>query len=145
MTHDPVYDKLARFTLNSASPDPAEILFYAGRASARTPWGWKVTVVGLLLANVALVGLLLFRDSRHPRVFTPSLEPVAPVIIGGGPGLVPIPVPSPSLSPVESASPWSFGALHRVTDPNDLPQTTAVEGFSRDGPSLTPRSHCGID
>ena len=36
--------KLARFTPSASSLDPADVLFRAGRASARTPWGWKIAV-----------------------------------------------------------------------------------------------------
>ena len=141
---DPVHDKLARFTPNPAFPDPAEVLFFAGRASARTSWGWKATVVGLLFANVVQVGILLFREAKHAWASTPGLEQIDPVV---NVGPMATPTSEPRLSPGEadSASPWSFGVLHRVSDPNDLPQAQAVEGLSSGDPPLTPRSRGEIN
>ena len=52
MNPDPVA-KLAQFT-PAPSADAAELLFAAGRASARTHWGWKVAVAALVASNVAL-------------------------------------------------------------------------------------------
>ena len=56
MTPDPVFDKLARFTPSVSSLDAAEVLFRAGQASARTPWCWKIAVVGSVLVIAALLG-----------------------------------------------------------------------------------------
>ena len=139
MTPDPVFDKLARFTPDASTIDPAEILFRAGRATARTNWGWKFAVVGLLLANVAWMGERLLHE---PKPAPDSLE-VVPVIVVV-PVAIPTSEPSPSPSAVEPGSPWSLGAL-RTTDPDNLPGSPALGGLSPTDPPLTPRSRSEID
>ena len=64
MTPDPVYDKLAKFSPDAAAVDASVLLFEAGRASARTPWGWKAAAAALLVANVLSVG---YFASRAPE------------------------------------------------------------------------------
>lgn len=134
MTPDPVLDKLARFTPDGSAVDPAEMLFRAGRASARTHWGWKAAVAGLLLVNLGTAIVLVFRPEKP----APSPEPVpvpVPVVV---PAVVPSPEPPPS--PDESPSPWSLGALLRTTDPRDLPAAQAAIDLAPPEPPLTPRS-----
>jgi hypothetical protein len=137
VTPDPVYDKLARFSPDSQRLDPAEILFRAGRASARTHWFWKLAVAALLLTNMAAVGLLAFRDHSGPTA--PEVVTV-PVVIP----VVVVPV-EPVSSPPESASPWSYGSLLRTTDPDDLPRSPALVGMTPSAPPLTPLSRREID
>lgn len=132
MTPDPVLDKLARFTPDGSQLDPCEMLFRAGRASARTPRIWKVAVAGLLLANLVTAGFLLFRQEKPQPIPEPVPVPV----------VVPVIVPSPESppSPTASPSPWSLGALFRLTDPSDLPAAQAVTDLAPAEPPLTPRS-----
>jgi len=132
MTPDPVLDKLARFTPDGSQLDPAELLFRAGRASARTHWGWKAAVAGLLLANLGTVGFFMSRPGKP----APSPGPVpVPVVV---PVVAPRPDPPPS--PDVSPSPWSLGALLRTTDPRDLPAAQAAIDLAPAEPPLTPRS-----
>jgi hypothetical protein len=139
MTPDPVLDKLARFTPDGSGIDPAELLFRAGRASARTPPVWKIAVAGLLLANVATVGFFLLRPEKPP----PPPEPVpVPVVV---PVPVTVPSPEPPPSPAASPSPWSLGALLRLSDPRDLPAAQAVTDLAPAEPPLTPRSRGEFD
>ncbi|QJW98334.1 hypothetical protein [Frigoriglobus tundricola] len=118
MTPDPLA-ALARFTPASAV-DPAELLFAAGRASARTHWGWKAAVGALALSNVALLAVLVF-GSRDAAPVVPSPLPIVPI--------EPAPV-SPS-APAPPADPWSYRALRAMDAdlapvpepaPNLLPQ-----------------------
>lgn len=141
LTPDPVFDKLARFTPDGSPIDPAELLFRAGRASARTPCYWKLTVAGLLAANFVTVGLILSRgENRTPP--PPEPQPITVVVP------VPVPVPSsdpvPSPVPPESPSPWTLGILHRLTDVSALPAPAAVDLAPAD-PPLTPRYRGEID
>lgn len=135
MTPDPVFDKLTRFTPSASSLDPAELLFRAGQASARTPWGWKVAVPGLLLVVAVLLGDRLVNT---PSANVGSQE-VVPVIV-----VVPVPIlppdPGPVPHPSEPESPWRLGAFHHATDPMDLPGTPASAGLAPADPPLTPRS-----
>jgi hypothetical protein len=135
MNPDPVLEKLARFTPNASSLDPAELLFRAGQASARTPLGWKIAVPGLLLLIAALLGERLMNNPNA----NPGPSEAVPVIV-----VVPVPIPvsepSPSPDPSESESPWRLGALLHAADPNDLPKAPALAGLSPADPPLTPRS-----
>jgi hypothetical protein len=135
LTPDPVLDKLTRFTPSGSSLDPADVLFRAGRASARTPWGWKVAVSGLAVVIAALLGERVVNNQNA----NPGPKEAAPVVVVVP---VPIPVPEPSLSPVpgEPESPWRLGALLRATDPDDLPSSPALAGLSPADPPLTPQS-----
>ncbi|MBX9628620.1 MAG: hypothetical protein K2X82_32785 [Gemmataceae bacterium] len=122
LTPDPVYDRLAQFTPASGL-DPAGVLFAAGRASARTPRGWKLAVAGLVLTNLAAVGALVLRRPDPPA---------APVFIPV-PAVIPEPDPADE-PPAESPAP---GLLARGTNldawprpatfdfPPDYPQTLA--------------------
>jgi hypothetical protein len=133
MTPDPVADTLARFTLRESSLDPAQVLFRAGRASARTPWGWKMAVAGLVLVIAALLVERLatgWNANTGPREGAPVVGKVP------SPAPEPIPVPTPS----EPESPWRFGALLRVTDADDLPKSPTSAGVRPADAPLTPRS-----
>lgn len=114
MTPDPVLDKLARFTPDGSQIDPAELLFRAGRASARTHWGWKAVVAGLLLANLGTAGFLVLRSEKSP--LPPEPAPVQLVV----PAAVPSPEPPPPEAPA-SPDPDSLGSLARVFDPDSPP------------------------
>jgi len=111
MTPDPVLAKLSRFT--PAAVDPAELLFAAGRASARTPWYWKAAVAGSLMVNVVCVGLLVFRSPDSERIV--PTDPIAAPL--------PVPEPVPVVVPVSMPDPWSLQALHHLGDPDRLPQS----------------------
>jgi len=125
MTPDPVLAKLARFTPNAV--DPAELLFAAGRASARTPWYWKATVAGSLLVNVVCAGLLLTR----PEVA--QVVPVEPVETPA----TPVPEPAPVAAPTSTPNPWSLQALHHLGDPDRLPKNEPRFEISHSGIPLT--------
>jgi hypothetical protein len=109
MTPDPRLDWLTRLQPNGSILDPADVLFHAGRASARTPRAWKVAVAGLLMANLVMVGLLLARrDPPRP------LEAAAPVA-------VPTPAPAPPADTLPSSDPDSVYSLARSFDPDAPP------------------------
>jgi len=128
-------DKLGRFTPN-ASLDAAEVLFRAGRASARTPRGWKFAVAVLLLANV---GWVAERGLREPKSSLPEVPPAI-----AKPSVLP-PLEPTLPSPTESLSPWSLGALQRTGDLESLPELSAIANFAPTDPPLTPHSLGTID
>jgi len=123
MNPDPVYDKLARFSPDPGGLDPAEVLFRAGRASARTPRGWKVAVAGLLLSNAVGFGWLALRPVPE------SAQTPVPLVL---PAQVAEPPPAP---PVE-ASPWSAHTLMGTLDTDRLPPPEAVAGLTDPGRPL---------
>jgi len=126
MTPDPVLAKLARFTPNAV--DPAELLFAAGRASARTPWYWKASVAGSLLVNVACVGVMLTRpEVTHVVPVEPPVAPAIPVV----------PEPAPVTPLGSTPNPWSLQALHHLGDPDRLPQSEPRFEISHSGTPLT--------
>lgn len=113
MTPDPVTAKLSRFTPNAALVDPAELLFAAGRASARTPWFWKVAVAGLALGNLVCLALLLWPAPDRPAA-QPGLPASAPTL----PPLPPINLPTAP----HSDDPWSYRMLIYAGDPERFPR-----------------------
>jgi hypothetical protein len=117
MKPDPVA-KLAQFT-PAPVVDPAELLFAAGRASARTPRGWKAAVVVLGVSNAALTALLVGRP-----LAAPPAPPPEPIVRPVPPEPVEPAVPSaPASAPPEE--PWSYLAL-RAADPDRLPQAETL-------------------
>lgn len=109
VTPDPAAGPLAGFT-PAAVLDPADILFRAGRASARTPWGWKAAVAGLTLSNLAVVGALVLRQPEDVAVSV-----VAPT---------PPPAEAAPVEPPAEPSPPS-GLLARSTDLGAWPRPPA--------------------
>ncbi|AMV23731.1 hypothetical protein VT84_04915 [Gemmata sp. SH-PL17] len=126
MTPDPVA-KLAQFT-PAASIDAAELLFAVGRASARTHWGWKVAVAGLVVSNIALGAILSFA----PR----SAPPAAPVPVVSPPEPAPAP---PASAPAPTDEPWSYRTL-RATDLERSPQMEPIANLVPGNEPLTARS-----
>jgi hypothetical protein len=127
MTPDPVLDMLARLTPNGSRLDPAEVLVRAGRASARTPWGWKLAVAGLLLANAVTVALLLpRRDPSRPPDATPS-----PVVTPAASSPPPVPESPPS------PEPNSIAALAHSFDPDRPPPPAGFAAPDRPAAILT--------
>ena len=124
---DPIA-KLAKFT-PATSADPADLLFAAGRASARTPRGWKAAVVSLALSNVALCACLLLvpRDA-------PTVAPVPAAAVPQQPEPI---LPSPASVPVDD--PWSYRTL-RATDPEFSPTSEPVANLTPPRAPLTARS-----
>ncbi len=123
---DPVA-KLAKFT--PAAPDAAELLFAAGRASARTHWGWKAAVAGLLASNLALGVLLVFSRRDVPSVPEPVPAPV----------VQPQPEPPSTTppSPVTPADePWSYRTL-RATDLEHAPKPETLTNLTPPREALT--------
>jgi hypothetical protein len=129
MSNDPV-TKLGKFT-PATSLDPAELLFAAGRASARTPWGWKAAVAGLLLTNTLTLTLLALRPQAHVTQPEPPPAPVVPPAQQPGP-----PQPSLPADPIFD-EPWSYGALSAVGDPDRFPKSEPIAGAQRPEAPLT--------
>ena len=123
---DPVA-KLAKFT-PAAPPDAAELLFAAGRASARVPLAWKAAVVSLALSNVALCACLLFALRTAPTV-APIPGPAVPQL--------PEPVPTPPASaPAPADDAWSYRTL-RATGLERTPDTEPVANLAPERQPLT--------
>ena len=122
MTPDPV-DRLARFT-PAVGPDPAELMFRMGRASAPTRLRWKLAVAGLLLTNAVAVAWIAF----YPDSPTPT--PAAVTVV------VPVPVSEP-LPPPQS-EPSGYGAFRVHDDPDRWPALEPIAGVAPPGPALTP-------
>jgi hypothetical protein len=136
MTPDPVLEKLARFAPAQSQIDAAELLFRAGRESARTPRVWKVSVLGLLLANAVTVGFLLPRDPPRP------LEVIAiPVAV---PVMLPTPVPQHADRPY-SPDPNSVAAISRAFDPDSPPPPAGFAAPNHPDPILSVRLKGIID
>jgi hypothetical protein len=127
MIPDPGLEWLARLRPNESVLDPADILFHAGRASARTPRPWKIGVAGLLLTNAVAVGLLL--DHQDPR--RPATAP-APVAV---PTSSPAPTPPPASPP--GADPNSVYSLARSLDPDAPPPPAGFVSPDRPTAPLT--------
>jgi hypothetical protein len=121
---DPIV-KLAQFS-PALAIDPAELLFAAGRASARTHWGWKAAVLALALSNGALGAVLVFGSRDAPSVAAPTPVPV----------VSPEPLLAPASPPAPVDEPWSYRAL-RATDPELAPSTEPVTNLT---PSREPLS-----
>ena len=130
MTPDPVLDRLAGFSPDSSGIDPAEVLFRAGRATARTPRVWKIAVVGLVMTNVVTLGLFIAQGPTPGP--TPEVVPT--------PVVPPVVVPQPERLPQSSPTPWSYGAMMGVTDLDQVPPPASAVQFTPDGPALTPLS-----
>jgi hypothetical protein len=114
--NDPLLNKLARFSPNDGGVSANDILFAAGRASARTHIGWKLVVGGLLVANAVSLSLLLFGTNANQH---PANEP-APPAIQTPPKEEPTTTPQPVDVP-QSEDPWSYKSLHLLADPEQLP------------------------
>ncbi|HXD87997.1 MAG TPA: hypothetical protein VN641_16035 [Urbifossiella sp.] len=129
-------DKLGRFTPDGSGLDAAAVLFRAGQASARTPWGWKAAVAVLLLANG---GWLAERWLREPVAAPIISVPETKV----APGVEPPVERGPS--PTSGESLWSLGALQRTGDLELLPEMPAIANFAPTDPPLTLHSPGMID
>jgi hypothetical protein len=112
MTPEPGLNWLARLQPNGSLLDPADVLFHAGRASARTPRMWKLAVAGLLLANMVTIGLLLSRRD-------PTRPPTAAPIPIATPAPDPTPAPPPDSPP--GSDPNSLYSLAHSLDPDAPP------------------------
>ena len=123
MSTDPA-DRLARFT-PAAGPDPAELLFRMGRASAPTRLRWKLAVLALLLTNAVAAGWIAFRPD--PPVPTPEVVTV----------VVPVPVAEPMPhDPTRDSGGWIGLRVH--DDPERWPAFEPVAGVNPPRPPLTP-------
>jgi hypothetical protein len=136
MTPDPVLDKLARFTPSSSAVNNAALLFAAGRASARTPWAWKVAVAGLLLANLGWLSLVLFRP--HAKTAPESLQqPDSKPVIN----LESEPMPPPTdSSPSASDDVFSYRALMSAGEAEISVHVEPLNGLIQNDKPLTPRT-----
>ncbi|MFO0823470.1 MAG: hypothetical protein U0792_10195 [Gemmataceae bacterium] len=117
MNPDPV-DNLARFT--PTGPDHTELLFAAGRASARTPWFWKVGLVVSVAANAACLATLVLRAPDVNTVVLPTPPASFPAQV-----TVPQTDPAPPMSPPD---PWSYQSLHTRTDFDGFPNMQTISG-----------------
>ncbi|MBN9520197.1 hypothetical protein J0H58_16985 [bacterium] len=119
-------DRLARFT-PAAGPDPADLLFQMGRASAPTRLRWKLAVSGLLLTNALALGWIALRPD--PPVPVPEAVTV----------IVPVPVPVPEAAPLyPQPEPTSIGPFRVRDDPDRWPSAEPVAGIAPPSPPLTP-------
>ena len=126
MNPDPMA-KLAKFT-PAGGADPAELLFAAGRASARTHWGWKAAVAGLFATNLALGAALALRSPGAPAT-PPATEPPAPIV-------QPPSLPVPQFQVAPSDEPSSYHVLMGA-DLEHLPKVEPVSDPIPDRPPLT--------
>jgi hypothetical protein len=124
MNPDPV-EKLAKFT-PATSTDAAELLFAAGRASARAHWLWKIVVAALVASNVACGVLLAFRTTDPPHATAPPPLAVQPVL--EPPTLQ---LPPPSSAPVDDPS------SYRILRASDLECMPRAESFLTASPRKT--------
>jgi hypothetical protein len=132
MTPDPVA-VLARFIPGDPRIDRDELLFRAGRTSARVG-RWKATVAALAVTQAATL-LALVATRREPAVTIVPAEP--------GPA-EPEPV-GPDYGPLPA---HSYGALARTVDTGSLPPPTAAGVATPDRPPLSVASaynSSGID
>lgn len=114
MTPDPAAG-LAKFT-PAPGPDPADLLYRMGRASAPTPLRWKLAVAALLATNAAAVAWI-------------ALRPAPPIPV---PVVVPVPVVEPA--PPSPPDPNSLAALRG----SDLPPAVPLGHVAAAEPMLTP-------
>ena len=129
MNADPVA-RLAKFTPGTVI-DPSELLFAAGRASARTPWGWKAAVAALILTNTLTLTLVALR----PAAPAGRPEPQSAPVVSPAPRPAP-PQPGPPADTVTD-EPWSYGALAAVGDPEQFPRAEPILGGHRPDAPLT--------
>lgn len=132
---DPVLGPLTRFTPSGVKVDPIAIGFAAGRASARTPRGWKFAAVALLLVNLALVGAAQTWHRPGQTAAAPQ-----PIVI---PVVLPVPIAeSHSAIPPGTAprSPWRLAKLMRVTEVEQLPEPIISDEQRAAAAPLTPLS-----
>jgi hypothetical protein len=110
---DPVA-RLARFTPAVTGIDRDELLFRAGRASARVSWKWPVAAVLLVATNA--VTLALWLSAPRPAAVAVADPPVAE--------------PAPRAEPPAPASPEPPGAdwVARARLTGELPPPRTMEG-----------------
>ncbi len=130
MMPDPILDKLARFTPHGTLADEAALLFAAGCASARTPWGWKVAVAGLLLANLGWLSLLIFHTSAETPP-QPELTPATPT------HTEPLQPPASNPPPIGDDL-WSYRVLLTAGDLEQFPRTIPLRDPIQTDAPLTP-------
>jgi hypothetical protein len=134
MIPDPILDKLARFTPHSTAADQAALLFAAGQASTRTPWGWKVAVVGLMLANLGWLSLLTFQPSAETTPNTPPQPELTPAT----PPHTELLQPPASNPPPIGDDLWSYRALLSAGDLEQFPRTIPLRDPIQTDAPLTP-------
>ena len=121
-------ERLRKFTPAAGRLDRDEVLFRAGRASARTPRGWKVSCGVLAVSQAATLGLWW---GTRP---TPPVPPMPPAVVV--PDAVPAPLPAPS-GPAPVVEPSSYLALSRSWNPDAPPPPAPPSGPSRPERPLT--------
>ncbi len=135
MTPDAFIEKLTRFMPLSTAANQSALLFAAGQASARTPLGWKVAVVGLLLANFGWLSVLtLHSNARIEPLSAPQPDTMPSVTPQVEPAHPPV-----NDTPSTSNDPWSYRALLSAGYPETIPQVKpSYDPITTEKP-LTPR------
>ncbi len=123
LTPDPTLDKLARFSPAAPAINRDELLFQAGRASARVGRLWKTALALLVLTQATTLGMWLLKPSRPASL--PQTESVA---------VRPTPPPLPEAA--QSLDPSSYGALVRW-DGDTLPPAADAEPAGPSSPVLS--------
>jgi hypothetical protein len=135
LTPDPALDKLARFSPAPTAIDRDELLFQAGRASARAGNGWKALVALLLVTQAATLGMWLTNSGRSTPV--PGSEVVVrPPTSSEAPdsgGLTLAPPLGRSPEPLDRSS---YAALLRW-DIDTMPTPPPAVSSGQDGPVLS--------
>jgi hypothetical protein len=124
MTPDPL-SKLGRFTPQPPRIDRDELLFRAGRSSARVGRGWKAAVAALAVSQAVTIALLVWPDGDPPTAARP---PVAPSPLPGQEPTAPEYVPLPL---------HSYGALTRSVEAGELPPVISSGVAFPDRPPLS--------
>ena len=132
MKPDPILDKLACFTPYGTAAGQAALLFAAGQASARTPWGWKIAVIGLLIANLGWLFVLKFHSIAEVPANTPQQPKLAPA-----PPTEPLQPPTSNLLPSDDDL-GSYRALVSTGDLEKFPTTKPLHNPIQTDTPLTP-------
>jgi hypothetical protein len=112
LTHDPLLQKLARFTPTSNKIDRDAMLFAAGRAAGSTSRGWKLLAAGLAMSQAGILAIWLA---------TPSIDRLQ---LQSRPLVAESSVNTPRLerdSDRQTESPESYGSLMRHLERDGLP------------------------
>jgi hypothetical protein len=128
LTPDPALEKLARFSPAPAAIDRDELLFQAGRASARAGNGWKTVAALLLVTQTATLGMLLTNPGR-----TTTGSRTDMVLVPGPSSESPNPVAARSPEPSDR---FSYAALQKW-DLDTMPTPAPAVPSGSNGPVLS--------
>ncbi len=130
LTPDPTLDKLARFS--PAPPltiDRDELLFQAGRASARVGRVWKTAVALLVATQAATLGMWLLTPTGPAT--SPQTDATAAM-----PATAPVPAPAQQLDPLSIAAllHWDGDTLPPAPDAGPAGPVSPVLSVAGGGP-----------